>query len=72
MRWAAKSGDPAMTALMPTTPPGAAATAIVQPTAEVSVETISGPSKLDTEPDARLNQGGGQNQPQTQPQQPQP
>ena len=57
---AAKIGDPAMTTLMPTTPPGilaaAAAAAAVTPTADVTVETISGPSALDTEPDARLNQ----------------
>ena len=57
---AAKVGDPAMTTLMPTTPPGiqaAAAAAVGQaPSADVTVETISGPSALDTEPDARLNQ----------------
>ena len=57
---AAKAGDPAMTTLMPTTPPGiqssaAAAAAAVAPTADVTVETISGPSALDTEPDARRN-----------------
>ena len=56
---AAKAGDPAMTTLMPTTPPGlqaaAAAAAAVTPTADVTVETISGPSALDTEPDARRN-----------------
>jgi hypothetical protein len=43
----------------------------VQPSAEVTAETISGPSKLDTEPDARLNQGAGQPQPQPTPQNPQ-
>jgi outer membrane protein assembly factor BamD len=68
VRWAAKAGEPAMTALMPTTPPGITPTAAVQPSAEVTAETITGPSKLDTEPDARLNQGGGQNQPPSQPQ----
>ncbi len=57
---AAKAGDPAMTTLMPSTPPGiqaaaAAAAASATPTADVTVETISGPSALDTEPDARLN-----------------
>ena len=64
---AAKAGDPAMTTLMPTTPPGilaaAAAATGVTPSADVTVETISGPSALDTEPDARLNQpqsGGGE------------
>ena len=55
---AAKAGDPAMTTLMPATPPGiqASAAAAVEPTADVTVETISGPSALDSEPDARLNQ----------------
>ena len=55
---AAKAGAPAMTTLMPTTPPSlpsAAAAAAVAPTADVTVETISGPSALDTEPDARRN-----------------
>ena len=56
---AAKMGDPAMTTLMPSTPPGiqaaAAAATGIAPTADVTVETISGPSALDTEPDARLN-----------------
>ncbi len=56
---AAKMGDPAMTTLMPSTPPGiqpsAAAAAAVTPTADVAVETITGPSALDTEPDARRN-----------------
>lgn len=57
---AAKAGDPAMTTLMPRTPPGlqaaAAAAAAITPSADVTVETISGPSALDTEPDARRNQ----------------
>ncbi len=55
---AAKAGDPAMTTLMPRTPPGlqaAAAAATVTPSADVTVETVSGPSALDTEPDARRN-----------------
>ncbi len=54
LKMAAKVGEPSMTTLMPSTPPGirAAATATT-PTADVSVETINGPSKLDTEPDAR-------------------
>lgn len=70
--WAAKAGDPAMTALMPTTPPGITpAGGTVQPSAEVTAETISGPSKLDTEPDARMNQGAGQTPPQPAPQNPQ-
>ncbi len=54
---AAKAGAPAMTTLMPSTPPGiqAAAAAAITPSADVTVETISGPSALDTEPDARRN-----------------
>lgn len=71
LRSAAKAGDPAMTAFMPTTPPGIAQTTgvgpAVQPSAEVSAETISGPSRLDTEPDARQNP-----QPQQQQAEPQP
>ena len=75
LRQAAKTGDPSMTAFMPTTPPGVTPTtgiAPVQPSAEVTAETISGPSKLDTEPDAR--QGGTAEQPpqQSPQQQPQP
>ena len=51
---AAKAGEPTMTALMPSTPIGVGETRIeVDPTAGVSVQTISGESKLDTEPDAR-------------------
>ena len=72
LRQAAKTGDPTMTAFMPTTPPGVTPTtgiAPVQPSAEVTAETISGPSKLDTEPDAR--QGGASGQPQPPQQQPQ-
>lgn len=57
--YAAKAGDPAMTTLMPTTPPGIQTSAGVgpgtTPSADVTVETISGPSALDTEPDARRN-----------------
>jgi outer membrane protein assembly factor BamD len=68
LRAAAKRGDPAMTALIPTTPPGIVTTTGVgpaaQPSAEVTAETISGPSKLDTEPDARMSK-----QPEQQPQQ---
>ena len=51
---AAKTGEPAMTALMPSVPIGVGETKIeVEPTAGVSVQTIEGESKLDTEPDAR-------------------
>lgn len=54
---AAKAGNPAMTTLMPSTPPGlqaaAAAATGVTPSADVTVETVTGPSALDTEPDAR-------------------
>jgi hypothetical protein len=62
-----------MTAFMPTTPSGIAQTTGVgpaQPSAEVSAETISGPSRLDTEPDAR--QGQQPTQEPEQPQQPAP
>jgi hypothetical protein len=80
LRAAAKAGEPTMTALVPTTPPGVTPTTgvgPVQPSAEVSAETISGPSKLDTEPDARQGQQGqgaaapapANQQPQTQQQQ---
>jgi outer membrane protein assembly factor BamD len=75
LRQAAKAGDPTMTAFMPTTPPGVTPTsgiAPVQPSAEVSAETISGPSKLDTEPDARQGGAGQQPSPQPQQQEPQP
>ena len=80
LRQAAKTGDPTMTAFAPTTPPGVTPTtgiAPVQPSAEVSAETISGPSKLDTEPDARQGAAGArpdnpaQQPPQQPPQQPQ-
>lgn len=59
---AAKTGTPTMTTLMPSTPPGITPTAgtLREPTADVSAETISGPSKLDTEPDARKGQAGSQ------------
>ena len=68
---AAKMGDPAMTTLMPATPPGiqpsAAAAAATTPTADVTVETITGPSALDTEPDARLNAPNSEADPQEEP-----
>ena len=58
---AAKTGEPAVTALMPTVPIGVGETRVdVDPTAGVSVQTIEGESKLDTEPDARR----GANRPQ--------
>ena len=56
LRLAAKAGKPAMTPLMPSTPPGitpSTGIGAAQPSAEVTAEQISGPSKLDTEPDAR-------------------
>ena len=69
---AAKMGGPAMTTLMPSRPPGtqaaAAAAAAVTPTADVTVETISGPSALDTEPDARRNPPDSESDPQDEPQ----
>ena len=70
---AAKTGEPTMTTLMPTTPPGIRPAVQLggaqeqQPSAEVSVETISGPSALDTEPDARQGRGETQQQPQDAP-----
>ena len=77
LRSAAKTGDPSMSAFMPTTPTGITQTTGVgpaaQPSAEVSAETISGPSRLDTEPDARQGGAGQTQQPaQPQPQQPEP
>lgn len=68
VRMAAKTGQPAMTSMMPATPPGirpSAGTAGA-PSADVSVQPISGPSALDTEPDARLGQ------PQSEDETPQP
>ena len=69
---AAKMGDPAFTTLMPSTPPGtqaaAAAATAVTPSADVTVETISGPSALDTEPDARRNPPDSESDPQDEPQ----
>ena len=69
---AAKAGDPSMTTLMPSTPPGiqttaAAAAAAVAPTADVTVETITGPSALDTEPDARLSPPQAESEQQDEP-----
>ena len=65
---AARAGDPIMTALVPTTPVGVGETRIsATGTAGVTVETISGESKLDTEPDAR--RGVQQQQEQEQQQQ---
>jgi hypothetical protein len=55
LRTAAKLGEPAMTTLMPTTPPGVGASTAIEASAEVSATTIQGPSKLDTEPDARMS-----------------
>lgn len=68
---AAKAGDPAMTTLMPRTPPGlqaaAAAATGVTPTADVTVETVTGPSALDTEPDARRNRPEAETEPPEEP-----
>jgi len=64
LRMAAKMGDPAMTTLMPTTPPGIRPTAEVTgtaaPSAEVTVQPIGDNSKLETEPDARRSRQGEQ------------
>ncbi len=66
---AAKMGDPVMTVLTPTTPVGVGETRVgAAGTAGVTVETISGESKLDTEPDAR--RGVQQQQEQPKPEQP--
>jgi outer membrane protein assembly factor BamD len=58
-RAAAKSGSPAMEPLHPsipvTVPAGAAAAGF---TGDVSVEQVTGPSALDTQPDARQGQAG--------------
>jgi hypothetical protein len=56
---AAKIGEPASTTLMPATPPGIRASVgvgAIQPSADVGVQTIDGPSAIDTQPDARQNQ----------------
>ncbi len=56
---AAKMGDPVMTPFMPTTPVGIRQTTGLvgsSASAEVTAETVEGPSALDTEPDARINQ----------------
>jgi outer membrane protein assembly factor BamD len=69
---AAKTGDPALTAFSPSTPTGVGETQItVDPSAGVSVKTISGESKLDTEPDARRGVQGqsSSEEPQQEPQQ---
>lgn len=57
IKLAAKSGTPAATSLRPTTPvtvPGAVASSTELST-DVTVSTVSGPSALDTKPDARRN-----------------
>jgi outer membrane protein assembly factor BamD len=56
---AAKSGTPASSALIPVIPVTVpAASSGEAPTADVTVGTISGPSALDTQPDARQNAPG--------------
>lgn len=58
-RPAAKMGEPVMTALTPPTPMGIGETVVIlKPSAGLSVGTISGESKLDTEPDARKGISG--------------
>jgi len=70
---AAKMGDPIMTAFTPTTPAGVGGTHVAtEGTAGVTVETISGTSKLDTEPDARRSVQQKQEQQQQEQQQEQP
>jgi len=54
LRQAAKMGEPAMTSLRPTAPPGIVRSAgRVEPSAEVTAETVTDSSKLESEPDAR-------------------
>lgn len=56
---AAKSGTPASTALIPVIPATVPAAASGEaPTADVTVGTITGPSALDTQPDARQGAPG--------------
>ncbi|MEZ5367101.1 MAG: outer membrane protein assembly factor BamD [Bryobacterales bacterium] len=71
---AAKAGEPAMTSLMPSTPPGIRTNTSVgvQPSADVSVEPLSDSnSQLDKKPDARMSQEGTQESPGGSPQKPQ-
>jgi outer membrane protein assembly factor BamD len=71
---AAKAGDPAMTSLMPATPPGIRtnATVGVQPSADVSVEPLGDSnSQLDKKPDARMSQEPAPETPGGTPQKPQ-
>ena len=67
---AAKSGTPAMTTLQPTipasVPPPAVRAGAGGPTADVSASTLTGPSALDTQPDARPNQAQPQEAAQAQ------
>ncbi|MFN0170807.1 MAG: outer membrane protein assembly factor BamD [Bryobacteraceae bacterium] len=69
MRMAAKSGTPVMESYQPAIPasvPAAAAGRETAINAEVSVQTVTDPTALDTKPDARLNPPA-QNQTQAQP-----
>jgi outer membrane protein assembly factor BamD len=64
VRMAAKIGEPVSTTLMPATPPGIRTNNTVgagQPSADVGVQTIDGPSAIDTQPDARQNPPAPQN-----------
>lgn len=64
VRMAAKIGEPASTTLMPAIPPGirgATGVGVSQPSADVGVQTIDGPSAIDTQPDARQSQPAPQN-----------
>ncbi|MBI1358551.1 MAG: outer membrane protein assembly factor BamD [Acidobacteria bacterium] len=75
LRMAAKMGEPAMTTLMPSTPPGIRPTAEVTggaaPSAEVSVQPIGEGGKLESEPDARRSKQPDEQAPaNSQPQQP--
>ena len=55
VRAAAKSGNPAMTTLNPTVPASVPIPAGATGVTDVTLQTVTGTSALDTQPDARLN-----------------
>ncbi len=55
VRMAAKTGNPAMTTLNPTIPASVPIPAGAAGVTDVTAQTVSGPSALDTQPDARRN-----------------
>ncbi len=64
---AAKSGQPAMESMRPTVPVTVPVSAPAGTGADVTATTITGPSALDTQPDARMSQQPQQQQQQQQP-----